>query len=117
MKTILVQNATLTASGQNKMDVTMEFIENTTANGCFIVLQNSPVSRDMFVAVSRSQSSIENIPASMYAVLFYDLEQDGIPNTSPAYEQTNITVSGKGKKTPPGPPNSGVCDGTAVGCG
>ena len=82
------------------MDMTVEFIENTTAKGCFIVLQNSPMSPDMFVAVPRSQSSIENIPASMYSLAFvYDLEQDGMPNRSPAYEQTNtITVSGKGKK-------------------
>ena len=94
-----VQNASLTASGQNKMDVTVEYIGNTTAKGCFIVLQNSPVSPGVFVAVPQSQSSIENIPASMYTVFFYDLEQDGIPSTSPAYEQTNITVSGKGKKT------------------
>ena len=79
--------------------MTVEFIENTTAKGCFIVLQNSSVSLDTFVAVPRSQTSIENIPASMYAVFVYDLEQNGIPNTSPAYEQTNyITVSGEGKK-------------------
>ena len=95
-----VQYASLTASGQNKMDMTVEFIESTTAKGCFIVLQNSPVSPDMFVAVPRSQTSIENIPASMYSVFVYDLEQDGMPNTSPAYEQNNYTaVSGEGKKT------------------
>ena len=94
-----VQVASLTASGQNKMDVTVEYIENTTAKGCFLVLQNSPVSPDMFVAVPQSQSSIENIPASMYTVFVYDLEQDGMPNTSPAYEQNNyIAVSGKSKK-------------------
>ena len=82
------------------MNITVEFIENTTAKGCFIVLQNSPVSPDMFVAVPLSQSSIENIPASMYSVFVHDLEQDGTPNTSPAYEQTNyIAVSGKSKKT------------------
>ena len=94
-----VQVASLSASGQNKMDVTVEFIENTTAKGCFLVFQNSSESPEVFVAVSRSQSSIENIPASLYAVFVYDLEQHGIPNTSPAYEQTNITVRGKGKKT------------------
>ena len=80
------------------MDVTVEYIENTTAKGCFIVLQNSSVSPDMYVAVPRSHTSIENIPASMYSAFVYDLEQGGMPNTSPAYEQTNSTVSGKGKK-------------------
>ena len=81
------------------MDVTVEYIENTTAKGCFIVLQNSPVSHDMFVAVPQSQTSIENIPASMYSAFVYDLEQEGTPNTSPAYGQTNyIAVGGKSKK-------------------
>ena len=82
------------------MDVTVEFIENTTAKGSFIILQNISQSRDTFVAVPRSQTLIENIPASMYTVFVYDLEQDGMPNTSQAYEQTNyITMSGEGKKT------------------
>ena len=94
-----VQGASLTASGQNMIDMTVEFIENTTAKGYFVVLQNSSDSPDIFIAVPRSQSSIENIPASMYTGFVYDLEQDRIPNMSPAYEQTNITVSGKGKKT------------------
>ena len=112
-----VQTAVAKASGNNTIGIDVEFIENTTAKGCFVVLQNLSESHDMFVAVPRSQSSIENIPASMYAVLIYDLEQDGMPNTSPAYEQTNyITVSGIGKKTRYFPFLSMMCISVSIFC-
>ena len=81
----------------------MEFIENTTAKGYFIVFQNMSGSPDVFRAMPRSEAktTLDDIPAGTYTPVFYDLEQDSLPNESPAYEQTNtVSLDGTGEDFP-----------------
>ena len=96
-----VQNATVNAAS-NGIAVTVNFITNTTATGCFIVLQSEDGSPDEFRALLRPESettleaTIDNIPPSTYTALFYDKEQDGLPNSNVAYEGNQVTVAGAG---------------------
>ena len=96
-----VQNATVNAAG-NGIIVTVNFIANTTATGCFIVLQSEDGSPDEFRALLRPESettlvaTIDNVPPSTYTALFYDLEQDGLPNRNVAYEGSQTTVARAG---------------------
>ena len=76
----------------------MEFIENTRAKGCFVILYDKSGFAKVFRAVSFPEvathvtATIDNILPSEYRVIVYDLEQngleqDGLPTRSPAYEQ------------------------------
>ena len=85
--------------------MTEEFIKNTTARGCFIVLECDYGSPDVFRALLRPdsfstsvESIITNIPPLTYHLLVYDLEEDGLPNRIPAVEQSSsVTVEGEGE--------------------
>ena len=98
-----VQTAEANVSGNNKIGIKVEFIENTTAKGYFIVFQNiisGPP--DVFRAMPRSEATttLDDIPPGTYTPVFYDLEQNGLPNKSPAYEPTNtvtVTIDGTGE--------------------
>ena len=101
-----VQSAVGSTTGaSNEITVTGEFIQNTTASGCFIVLQSESGSPDVFRALllpanfkTSVESIITNIPPSTYHMLVYDLEEDGLPNSTPAVEQNNsVTVEGEGE--------------------
>ena len=95
-----VQTAEANAVDKNRIGIKVEFIENTTAKGYFIVFQNMSGPPDVFRAMPQSEATttLDDIPAGTYAPVFYDLEQDGLPNESPAYEQTNtVTVDGTGE--------------------
>ena len=83
--------------------VTAEFIINSTAKGCFLVLRSEDRSPDEFRAFLRSQPNspltglIDDLLPSVYSILVYDLEESGLPNGNPAYEQHNkITVERTG---------------------
>ena len=99
-----VQRAMAVASGPGEIRVDGEFIENTTAEGCFIVLQCEEESPDVFIALplpddagTNVSSTIDNIPPSTYTMLVYDLEQDGLPNTHPAQTPSNTVTVDDGK--------------------
>ena len=95
-----VQTAEANVSGNNRIEIKVEFIENTTAKGYFIVFQNMSGPPDVFRAMPRSEATttLDDIPAGTYTPVFYDLEQDGLPNESPAYEQTNtLSLNGTGE--------------------
>ena len=84
-----VQKTTAVASGPGEIRVDGEFIEDTTAEGCFIVLQCEEESPDVFIALplpddagTNVSITISSIPSSTYTMLVYDLEQDGLPNTA-----------------------------------
>ena len=96
-----VQRATAGAIGSGQIIVTEEFVTNSPARGCFILLQSEDGSPDVFIALLRPGSdntTISNIPPSTYSVIFYDLEQNGLPNERPALEPNNtVTVEGTGE--------------------
>ena len=96
-----VQSADASTNGTNNMIlVTGKFIEETRAKGCFVVLQCEYGSPDVFRALllpnnfsGSVENTIDGVPASTYTMLVYDLEEDGLPNTKPAVEQSrNVTV-------------------------
>jgi hypothetical protein len=96
--------ADTTKGTNNKIKLTGEFIENTTAQGCFVVLQCEYRNPDVFRALllpddfsTSVQSTIHDVISSTYNMLVYDLEEDGLPNSHPAVEQnTTVTVMGNG---------------------
>ncbi|CAI8055839.1 hypothetical protein GBAR_LOCUS30451 [Geodia barretti] len=96
--------ADTTKGTNNEIKLTGEFIENTTAQGCFIVLQCEYGSPDVFRALllpddssTSVESIIENVISSTYNMFVYDLEDDGLPSTHPAIEQdTTVIVVGNG---------------------
>ncbi|CAI7992172.1 hypothetical protein GBAR_LOCUS937, partial [Geodia barretti] len=96
--------ADTTKGTNNEITFTGEFIESTTAKGCFLVLQceygNPDVLRALLLPDDSStyvQSIIDNILSSTYHVFVYDLEEDELPNSHPAVEQsTTVTVLGNG---------------------
>ena len=102
-----IQSVTVTSvRDDSEIIVTAEFVKNTTARGCFVVLQSeNEYTADVFRALLRPgpnttllTSTISDAPSSTYRALFYDLEQDGLPNRSPAYEPNNvITVNRNGE--------------------
>ena len=95
-----MQNVSSDTKGENKMSFTVEFVENTTAKGFFVVLKNNSGPLDIFIAVPRRDFSAvsKKIPASTYTLSFYDLEENGLPNAYAAYKNDDsITVSGKGE--------------------
>ena len=101
-----VQSAAASTNGTNNMIlITAKFIEHTTAKGCFVVLQCQYGSPDVFRALllpnnfsGSVENTIDGVPASTYSMLVYDLEEDGLPNTKPAVEQSRtVTVEGEGK--------------------
>ena len=95
-----VQRAMAVASGPGEIRVDGKFIEDATAEGCFIVLQSEERAPDVFIALplpddagADVSSTINNIPPSTYTMLVYDLEQDGLPNTHLAFKNESNTVT------------------------
>ena len=98
-----VQSATADVTGDNEVTVTGEFIKNTTATGCLLVLQSEDGAPDVFRALLRPDSSTTltstvTVPSSTYTVSVHDLEQDGLPNSRPAYTgSSGVSVHGAGE--------------------
>ena len=97
-----VQSVFPDPSSDNKMNITVEFAENTRAKDFFIVLQNVSGPPDLFITIltgdSPTTATIDSIPPSMYTMFVYDLEEKGLPNECPAYKHyDSITVSGNGE--------------------
>ena len=68
----------------------VQFIKNSHAKGCFVVLQPHDGSDDIFKALFRNNLHINvmdviRVPHSTYKVYVYDLEKDGHINKMPAY--------------------------------
>ena len=93
-----------TNDASNNITMTGEFIKNTTAKGCFVVLQCEDTLPDVFRVLllpdtfnDSVNSTITNIPPSTYHLLVYDLEEDGLPNRNPAVEQSSDITVEKGE--------------------
>ena len=98
-----VQSADVRTKDSSSVRVNGELVTNTTAKGIFIVFQDEDGSPDVFRAGFRRDDSttsvtsvINNVPPSTYTVIVYDLEEDGLPATSPSLELNNtVQVEGK----------------------
>ena len=78
-----------------------EFMSGSQATGCLVVLQGPPSSPDIFRALLKTQSqdtvsTTVPVPPSTYTVYGYDLEENGLPNTTPAVvlESQIVNTSG-----------------------
>ena len=77
-----------------------EFITDSLAKGCFIVLQCNESTADTYRAIPRNGleqtvSETINVPPGNYTVYAYDIEDDGLPYTLPANEpgNENLTIT------------------------
>lgn len=76
----------------------MQFINDTIAKGSLLMLQCKNKSCEEYRAVLRPStnttvtSSINVPPAEYTAVFFHDLEENGLPNVSPAFKQRRTVV-------------------------
>ena len=83
--------------------VTGEFITDSRAGGCLLVLHrpsSSSSSPDIFRTLQRiqlEQGSTIRVPPSTYTVYGYDIEEDWLPNTMPAVVMNNQISSSAGK--------------------
>ena len=63
--------------------MTGESITNFHAKGCFIVLQGSHNTADIYQVLSRNKQSVSGTviaPSSNYTVYGYDIEDNALPN-------------------------------------
>lgn len=94
---VQIVNAT---GGDNMVSMEGEFIDNSRAKGCVVVLQQCHIGEaDLFRALPLPKnttivySDIFNIPSSNYSLFVHDLEENGLPNRDQAYEQSDtVTV-------------------------
>ena len=84
-----IQNSEARRNG-SRITVTGEFITDSLAKGCFIVLQCNESTADQYRAIPRNGSA-ENVtetidvPSSTYTMYAYDIEgNDGLPYIMPA---------------------------------
>ena len=74
----------------SEIEITVHFIHNSFAMGCFVVLQSDNYcSPDEFRVLLRSDSDLSvtdmiSVPPSTYTLYAYDLEEDGHINEMPA---------------------------------
>ena len=89
----------------NMISLFLEFIEESSALGCFVVLEDHFGTGDIFVVLKRNamDSTISqniSVSASTYTVYFYDLEDNALPNTHPALSTLQfVSVNGSSKFT------------------
>ena len=78
------------------------FVSGSPAAGCLVVLQGPHSSPDVFRVLLRTQSqdivsTTVPVPPSTYTVYGYDLEENGLPNTTPAIILENQIVVNSGQ--------------------
>ena len=79
--------------------MTGEFITDSRARGCFIVIICNASTADVFRALQQNDSSVThiediiNVPPSTYTVYAYDLEEDALPNPFPANTTSSDTLT------------------------
>ena len=96
---------TATVEGGSEIEITVNFISNSLAMGCLVVLQSDSGSPDEFRVLLRSGSDLTvtdmiSVPPSTYTLYVYDLEEDGHVNREPAIlPEDRIQVTTKCKLT------------------
>ena len=110
-----VQSLSVVGDGDDGVRVRGEFISDSRAAGCLLVLVGPSTFPDIFRALQRShleQGTTVRVPPSTYTVYGYDIEEDELPNTMPAVtlDRQTITNSKSNRYHPC------VCDGHAPSC-
>ncbi|CAI8008565.1 hypothetical protein GBAR_LOCUS5864 [Geodia barretti] len=94
-----VQRMSVEERGVGGVLVRGEFMSGSRATGCLVVFEGPPSSPDIFRALLRTQSqdtvsTTVPVPPSTYTVYGYDLEENGLPNTTPAVIlESQLTIS------------------------
>ena len=75
--------------GNGNIVVSGEFITNSSARGCFLVIESGFGTADIFVAIEREGTDqiVDEpipVPPSSYIVYAYDLEENALPHHIPA---------------------------------
>ena len=88
--------------GDNMISIYLEFIDESSALGSFVVIEDHFGAEDTFVVLKRNEtdSIFQNISvsASNYTVYTYDLEENALPNTHPAVSTHQVvSVNGSSK--------------------
>ena len=98
-----VQNPVVEYVGDNMISISLEFIDESSALGCCLVLEDHFSTEDTFFVLKRNAtdsiiSQNISVSASTYTVYFYDLEDNAFPNTHPAVSTLQIvSVNGSSK--------------------
>ena len=97
-----VQNPVVESVGDNMISLSLDFIEGSSALGCFVVLEDHFSTEDTFVLLKRnamdSESQNISVSASTYTVYFYDIENNALPNSHPAVSTLQVvSVNGSSK--------------------
>ena len=85
------------------IEITVQFIRNSYAMGCLVVLQSQNGSRDLFRILLRSGSKLDvtsviRAPPANYIMYVYDMEEDGDINNMPAIlveDGAHVTTEGR----------------------
>ena len=77
------------------LTVMKEFMVNSTAQGCFIVVKSQSPSPDRMMAVLNTSAPAEvaGLEPNIYDILVYDVEETGLPNETPAVQIVDINVT------------------------
>ena len=92
-----IQNVSVKSTGSTVV-ISLSFISGTRARGGFVVFRCKDKPCREFRAVLRPATdttvtrNITNIPSEVYGVNFYDLEENGLPSMSPAYELSDDVI-------------------------
>ena len=99
-----VQNPVLESVADNMITISLEFVEESSALGCFVVLEDHFSTEDTFFVLKRNAmdstilSQNISVSASTYTVYFYDFEDNALPNTHPAVSTFQVvSVNGSSK--------------------
>ena len=95
-----VQSLSVVGDGDDGVRVRGEFISDSQAAGCLLVLVGPSTSADIFRALQRphlEQGTTVRVPPSTYTVYGYDIEEDELPNTMPAVTLDRQTITSTGK--------------------
>ena len=96
-----VQSLSVVGDGDDGVRVRGEFISDSQAAGCLLVLVGPSTSPDIFRALQRphlEQGTTVRVPPSTYTVYGYDIEEDELPNTMPAVTLDSQTITSTGKR-------------------
>ena len=92
-----VQNGMVESVYDNMVILCLEFIEESSAIGSFVVLEDHFSTEETFVVLKRNAmkntiSQNISVSASTYTVYIYDLEDNALPNTHPALSTFQVLV-------------------------